>query len=98
MTVSMAQALGLTADQSKRVQQINLQSVERVEEARRTYARQLSLMAAEIDKIGQSRLSLLKDALSEQQFRAYAAMREKKLGIPEALKQQAAMSEAAGGQ
>jgi hypothetical protein len=98
MTASMTQALGLTPDQSKRVQQINQQSIERVEEARRTFARQLSQMAAEVDKIGQSRLSLLKDVLTEQQFRSYAAMREKKMGIPEALKQQAAMSEAAGGQ
>ena len=93
MTVKMTQALGLTPEQAKRVQAINLQSVERVEEARRTYVRQLPRLQHEIDVIGQSRLSLLKDVLTEQQFRAYAAMREKKMGIPDALKKQA---EAAG--
>ncbi len=98
MTISMVQALGLAAVQAKRVQEINLLSVQRVEEARHTYVRQLARMRAEIELIGNSRLSLLKDVLTEQQFRAYAAMREKKMGIPQALKQQAAMSESAGGE
>ena len=98
MTTSMTQALGLAATQVERVQAINLLSVQRVEEARRTYARKLKRMHAEIDLIGNSRLSLLKDVLTEQQFKAYAAMREKKMGIPEALKQQATMSEAASGE
>lgn len=98
MTTSMTQALGLAAAQTQRVHEINLFSVKRVEEARRTYARQLPRMRAEIELIGNSRLSLLKDALTEQQFRAYAAMREKKMGIPDVLKQQAKMSEAADGQ
>ncbi len=98
LTTSMAEALHLAPDQIKRVQEINLLSVQRVEEARRTFARQLPRMRAEIDLIGESRLTLLKNVLTEQQFRAYTAMRERKMGIPEALKQQAAMSEAAGGQ
>ena len=98
MTTSMTQALGLAATQVERVQAVNLLSVQRVEEARRTYARKLKRMHAEIDLIGNSRLSLLKDVLTEQQFKAYAAMREKKMGIPEALKQQATMSEAASGE
>ena len=98
MTASMTKALGLAAPQAARVQEINLLSVQRVEEARRTYARQLPRMHAEIELIGNSRLSLLKDVLTEQQFKAFAAMREKKMGIPEALKQQATLSESAGGQ
>lgn len=89
MTDKMTQALGLTFEQSKRVQQINLQSIQRVEEARQTHIKDLPRMRAEIDRVGTSRLSLLKDVLTEQQFRSYAAMREKKMGIPEALKQQA---------
>ena len=98
MTSSMTQALGLMTEQIARVQEINLQAVQRVEDARRTFARQLPRMRAEIDLIGRSRLSLLKNVLTEQQFRAYATMREQKMGIPEALKQQAQMSEAAGGE
>ena len=98
MTASMTQALGLAAEQVKKVQEINLLSVQRVEEARRTYARQLPQMRAEIELIGNSRLSLLKDVLTAAQFRAYDVMREQKMGIPEALKQQAALSESANGQ
>lgn len=98
MTTSMTQALGLAAPQVTHVQAINLLSVQRVEEARRTFARKLPRMRAEIELIGNSRLSLLKDVLTEQQFRTYAAMREKKMGIPEALKEQAKMSESASGE
>lgn len=98
MTASMTQSLGLNSAQQAKVQEINLTAIQRVEEARRTYARQLRRMRAEIDLIGNSRLGLLKDALTEQQFRAYTAMREKKMGIPEALKQQAKLSESAGGE
>ncbi len=98
MTASMTQALGLAAEQVKKVQEINLLSVQRVEEARRTYARKLPQMRAEIELIGNSRLSLLKDVLTAAQFRAYDVMREQKMGIPEALKQQAALSESANGQ
>jgi hypothetical protein len=89
----MTQALGLTSEQAKEAQKINLLSVQRVEEARAVYAKQLPKFRAEMELIAGSRLSMLKDVLSEQQFRAYDAMREKKMGIPQALKQQAAMSE-----
>lgn len=93
MTAKMTEALDLTFEQGKRVQQINLQSIQRVEEMRKTYIKDLPRMRAEIDRVGTSRLSLLKDVLSEQQFRSYATMREKKMGIPEALKQQADAAE-----
>ena len=98
MTASMTRALGLIPAQATRVQEINLQSIQNVEGARRTYARQLPQMHAQIDLIGRSRLSLLKNVLSDQQFRDYITMREQKMGVPDADKQGAKMSEAAGGQ
>ena len=98
MTASMTRALGLIPAQATLVQEINLQSIQNVEKARRTYARQLLQMHAQIDLIGRSRLSLLKNVLSDQQFRDYITMREQKMGVSDADKQAAKMSEAAGGQ
>ena len=98
LTTSMKDALGLNTTQVNQIQEINLKSVLGVEEARQTYARQLPQMRAQIERIGNTRLSLIKGVLTEQQFRAYTAMREQKMGITDALKQQAKMSEAANGQ
>lgn len=82
LTDNMRQALALTPQQAERVRQINLTSVRSVETARQTYRQDVRKMAAVVDDIGQSRMALLKEALTPQQFNTYQRKREEKMGIP----------------
>ncbi|WP_303312471.1 hypothetical protein [Hymenobacter sp. BT730] len=82
LTANMQKALGLTPQQTEKVQQINLTSVRNVETVRLKYRSDLRKMAALIDDIGQSRLSSLKDVLTPQQFDRYQRKREEKMGVP----------------
>ncbi|WP_156126360.1 hypothetical protein [Hymenobacter sp. DG25B] len=82
LTENMQKALGLTPQQTEKVQQINLNSVRNVETVRLKYRNDLRKMAALIDDIGQSRLSSLKDVLTPPQFDRYQRKREEKMGVP----------------
>ncbi|RPD47990.1 hypothetical protein DNI29_11210 [Hymenobacter sediminis] len=82
LTDNMQKALALTPQQVEKVRQINLISVRGVETARQTYRQDVRKMAAVIDDIGQSRLSMLKEALTAQQFDRYQRKREEKMGVP----------------
>ncbi len=94
LTEQMRSALSLDAKQVQQVQAINLRSVQQIEEAHNALIGQLPQMRTRVEAIGETRLSLLYDVLSPEQFRTYTALREKKLGIPqEAAKQAARMNE-----
>jgi 3-oxoacyl-ACP reductase-like protein len=82
LTLNMQKALALNPQQVEKVRQINLISVRGVESARQTYRQDVRKMASVIDDIGQSRLAMLKDALTPSQFDKYQRKREEKMGIP----------------
>lgn len=82
LTDNMQKALALTPQQTEKVRQINLISVRGVETARQTYRRDVRKMAAVVDDIGQSRLAMLKETLTPQQFDKYQRKREEKMGVP----------------
>lgn len=83
MTATMAGKIGLSLEQQVEVNKINRLSIEQVEAAKVKYIKNLKKMNAEIQNIGTSRLSLLKDVLSPEQFDAYMKKREEKMGIPQ---------------
>lgn len=82
LTLNMQKALALNPQQVEKVRQINLISVRGVESARQTYRQDVRKMASVIDDIGQSRLAMLKEALSPAQFDKYQRKREEKMGVP----------------
>ncbi|GAB2786482.1 3-oxoacyl-ACP reductase-like protein [Hymenobacter luteus] len=82
LTDNMQKALGLNPQQVEKVRQINLISVRGVETARQTYRQDVRKMAAVIDDIGQSRMAMLKETLTPQQFDKYQRKREEKMGVP----------------
>lgn len=90
LTEQMRSALSLTPQQVPQVQAINLRSVQQIEEAHNALIKQLPRLRARVEAIGETRLSLLYDVLSPEQFRTYTALREKKLGIPQQAAKQAA--------
>lgn len=82
LTDNMQKALGLNPQQVEKVRQINLISVRGVETARLTYRQDVRKMASVVDDIGQSRLAMLKEALTPAQFDKYQRKREEKMGVP----------------
>ncbi|SNC61110.1 hypothetical protein SAMN06265337_0398 [Hymenobacter gelipurpurascens] len=84
LTTNMQKALGLNPQQLEKVRQINLISVRGVESARQTYRQDVRKMASVVEDIGQSRLAMLKEALTPAQFDKYQRKREEKMGVPNA--------------
>jgi hypothetical protein len=82
LTQNMDKNLHFTPQQYEDVLKINQRSISQVEYAKVRYIKRLKKMNAEIQNIGASRLSLLKDVLSPQQFDAYNRKREEKMGMP----------------
>lgn len=83
LTDNMSKGLNLTFDQQQKVKKINEKSIREVELARVRYKKNLKKMNLEIQNIGSSRMSLLKDVLTAQQFQAYNQKRAQKMGIEE---------------
>ena len=83
LTDNMTKGLNLSFDQQQKVKKINEKSVREVELARVRYKKNLKKMNAEIQNIGSSRLSLLKDVLTAQQFQVYNQKRAEKMGVQE---------------
>ena len=81
ITTSMVKNLGLNSAQTAKVRQINLQSVNQMEEARIKHQKNPRAMVDQADLISQSRLSRLKDVLSPDQFNKYQRKREQEMGI-----------------
>jgi hypothetical protein len=81
LTENMSKHLNLSFDQQQKVKKINEKSIREVELARVRYKKNLKKMNIEIQNIGSSRMSLLKDVLSAAQFQAYNQKRAEKMGI-----------------
>ena len=82
LTQNMDKNLQFSPEQFEAVLKINQQSIAQVELAKFQYLKKMKKMNAEIQNIGASRLSLLKDVLTPQQFQKYNQKREEKMGLP----------------
>ena len=82
ITSGMAKHLRLTPEQAKQVGEINLNSMKQADKVLKQYKNDPKKAAAEMDVISQSRLSLIKDVLTPQQFAQYQQRREEKMGVP----------------
>ncbi|MBK0404015.1 hypothetical protein I5M27_13555 [Adhaeribacter sp. BT258] len=82
LTQNMDKNLRFSPEQFEAVLKINQQSIAQVELAKFQYLKKMKKMNAEIQNIGASRLSLLKDVLTPQQFQKYNQKREEKMGMP----------------
>ena len=97
LTLNMQQNLGLRGPQLDRVRQINLRSVGDVERARIQYLRDPRKMVRVVDAVSESRMTLLKDVLTPQQFDKYQRKREEKMGIPNVQGNQGSLPPGLGG-
>lgn len=82
LTENMNKNLHFSPAQYEEVLKINQRSISQVEFAKVRYIKNLRKMNNEIQNIGASRLSLLKDVLTPQQFQTYNQKRAEKMGIP----------------
>lgn len=82
MTAGMVKNLRLVPEQATKLQAINRNSMRQAEEARTKYKADPRKLAHQMDIISQTRLSLIKDVLTEQQFAQYQSRREEKMGVP----------------
>ncbi|TXK51901.1 hypothetical protein FVR03_02910 [Pontibacter qinzhouensis] len=82
ITAGMAKHLGLTPDQVKKVGAINLASMQHAEAAKNQYKDNPKMLMQQMDMIGQTRLSQIKEVLSPVQFAQYQQRREEKMGVP----------------
>ncbi|MBF9254253.1 hypothetical protein I2I11_13190 [Pontibacter sp. 172403-2] len=83
ITDSMVKSLHLNAEQAKKIQSINLTSMQSAEAAKEKYKAHPRKMVAQMDIINETRLSQIKDALTPQQFQQYQQRREEKMGVPQ---------------
>jgi hypothetical protein len=82
LTENMNKNLHFTPEQYEDVLKINQRSISQAEYAKVRYIKRLKKMNSELQNIGSSRMSLLKDVLTPQQFDAYNRKREEKMGLP----------------
>jgi periplasmic protein CpxP/Spy len=82
ITMSMAKHLHLTPEQIKKLNKINLRSMQTAEEVKEKYKAEPREMVKQMDIISQTRLSQIKDILTFQQFQLYQQRREEKMGVP----------------
>ena len=82
ITQGMATHLRLTPEQTQKVGKINLTSMKKAEKVLTKYKNDPRKVAAEMDVINQTRLSLIKDVLTPLQFAQYQQRREEKMGVP----------------
>ena len=82
ITAGMVKNLRLTPKQATDLKDVNRNSMRHAEEARAKYKADPRKLAEQMDIISQTRLSLIKDILTEQQFAQYQSRREEKMGVP----------------
>jgi hypothetical protein len=82
ITAGMVKNLRLVPQQAKKLQEVNRSSMRNAEEARARYKSDPRKLAGQMDIISQTRLSQIKDILTEQQFAQYQSRREEKMGVP----------------
>lgn len=78
----MVKNLRLTPKQATELKDINRNSMRHAEETRTKYKADPRKLAEQMDIISQTRLSQIKDILTEQQFAQYQSRREEKMGVP----------------
>ncbi|MBD1395593.1 hypothetical protein H9Q13_00310 [Pontibacter sp. JH31] len=82
ITAGMVKNLRLVPQQVAKLKEVNRNSMRQAEEARSRYKSDPRKLAEQMDIISQTRLSLIKDILTEQQFAQYQSRREEKMGVP----------------
>lgn len=82
ITNGMVKHLRLTPEQAQRVSEINLTSMRQAEQAKVKFKKNPKKTAAQMQIISETRLSLIKDVLTPQQFTQYQQRREEKMGVP----------------
>lgn len=82
ITVGMVKNLRLVPQQAAKLKEVNRSSMRYAEEARAKYKSDPRKLAEQMDIISQTRLSQIKDVLTEQQFAQYQSRREEKMGVP----------------
>jgi Spy/CpxP family protein refolding chaperone len=82
LTENMDKNLHFTPKQYEEVLKINQRSINQAEYAKVRYIKNLRKMNNEIQNIGSSRMTLLKDVLTPQQFQVYNQKRAEKMGLP----------------
>ncbi|PKV76191.1 hypothetical protein [Pontibacter ramchanderi] len=82
ITAGMVKNLRLSPKQAAQLKDVNRSSMKFAEEARKKYRDNPPKLAQQMDIISQTRLSQIKDILTEQQFAQYQSRREEKMGVP----------------
>ncbi|MBB6610749.1 hypothetical protein H7F15_06845 [Pontibacter sp. Tf4] len=86
ITNGMVKHLQLNPEQARRLAEVNLNSMKMAEEAKKKYKKDPKKVVAQLDAISETRLSLIKDILTPQQFAQYQQRREEKMGVPNEIK------------
>lgn len=86
ITAGMVKNLRLTPKQATALKDINRNSMLLAEDARKKHRDDPRKTAQQMDLISQTRLSQIKDVLTEQQFAQYQARREEKMGVPKEMR------------
>jgi Spy/CpxP family protein refolding chaperone len=82
ITAGMVKNLRLSPKQATELKDVNRNSMKFAEEARKKHRDNPRKLAEQMDIISQTRLSQIKDILTEQQFAQYQSRREEKMGVP----------------
>ncbi|WP_299707677.1 hypothetical protein [uncultured Pontibacter sp.] len=82
ITAGMVKNLRLSPKQAAELKDVNRNSMKFAEEARKKHRNNPRKLAEQMDIISQTRLSQIKDLLTEQQFDQYQSRREEKMGVP----------------
>ncbi|WP_229733774.1 hypothetical protein [Pontibacter amylolyticus] len=82
ITAGMVKNLRLSPKQAAELKDVNRSSMKFAEEARKKHRDNPPKLAQQMDMISQTRLSQIKDILTEQQFAQYQSRREEKMGVP----------------
>lgn len=82
ITAGMAKNLRLTPEQTQKIKEINLTSMQNAEAAKVKFQKEPRRIVKQMDIISQTRLSQIKDVLTPFQFQQYQQRREEKMGVP----------------
>lgn len=93
ITAGMVKNLRLSPKQAAELKEVNRSSMKFAEEARKKHRDNPPKLAQQMDMISQTRLSQIKDILTEQQFAQYQSRREEKMGVPREARSNPAQSQ-----
>lgn len=81
MTLSMTQHLKLSGAQAAKVREINLTSIQMMEQSRNELKNDPRQLQVTMERISATRLTALKEVLTPTQFTQFNAHRERKMGV-----------------